>query len=293
MDVFHFAQDAVLDAVSQAHYNYITQVKTVTRLHDHDFCEVFLIAYGHVGHVVNGQVQELHEGSMMLMRPTDIHCYQPMGETGCGIMNLAFPAGVLQKMLNLLFDDYRACSLWTSPLPAHTVLPSGKVKEWIGAFSEINLLPVEDKETVRHHVRRLLMLLITTCFYPLRPTPKTKVPEWLYKLHAAMQEPARFQAGLPAMMALCPKTPEHIYRQFRHYYHKTPSEFISDLRINYAANLLRNTDQPITQVALSSGFENLSYFYEQFKRRFGLTPARFRRENQTSAISPEDIRANV
>jgi AraC family cel operon transcriptional repressor len=208
---------------------------------------------------------------------------------GCGIMNLAFPTGVLQKALDLLFDDYRTCSLWTSQLPAHTVLPSGKVKEWISAFSELNLLPVNDKETIRHHVRRLLMLLLTSCFYPTRPVPKTKIPEWLYKLHTAMQEPAQFQAGLPAMLAMCPKTPEHMYRQFRHYYQKTPSEFIGDLRINYAANLLRNTDHSITQVALSSGFENLSYFYEQFKHRFGLTPARFRRENQTSAISPNDI----
>ncbi len=289
MDVFHFTGDAFLDPASQVHYNYITQVKSVTRLHDHDFCEVFLIAYGQVTHVVNGQAQELHEGSMMLMRPTDIHCYQPLGELGCGIMNLAFPTTVLQKALDLLWDDYRTCPLWTSPLPAHSVLPSGKVKEWIGAFSELNLLPVEDKAGIRRHVRRLLMLLLTTCFYPPRPAPKTKVPEWLYKLHAAMQEPARFQAGLSAMLALCPKTPEHMYRQFRHYYHKTPSEFIGDLRINYAANLLQNTDQPITQVALSSGFENLSYFYGQFKRRFGLTPARFRKENQTLTISPEDI----
>jgi AraC family transcriptional regulator, dual regulator of chb operon len=289
MDVFHFTQDAVLDPVSQVHYNYITQVKSVTRLHDHDFCEVFLIAYGQVKHVVNGQIQELHEGSMMLMRPADIHCYQPMGDDGCGIMNLAFPTSVLQKALNLLYDDYRTCPLWTSQLPAHTVLPSGKVKEWIGAFSELNLLPVNDKEIIRRHVRRLLMLLLTTCFYHPIPIPKTKVPEWLYKLHAAMQEPEQFQAGLSVMIALCPTTPEHMYRQFHRFYHKTPSEFISDLRINYAANLLRNTDQPITQVALSSGFENLSYFYEQFKHRFGLTPARFRRENQTSAIIPEDI----
>ena len=287
MEVFHFRESAVLDPVSQVHYNYITQVKSVTRLHDHDFCEVFLIAYGRVNHVVNEQTQELREGSMMLMRPTDVHCYQPIGETGCGIMNLAFPTSVLQRALDLMWDDYRTCPLWTNPQPAYMLLPSGKVKEWISAFSELNLLPVDDKEGIRHHVRRLLMQLLAACFFHQRPAPKTKVPEWLFKLHAAMQEPERFQAGLPAMLALCEKTPEHMYRQFRHYYQKTPSEFINELRVNFAANLLRNTDQPITQVALSSGYENLSYFYEQFNRRFGLAPARFRRENQTSAISPE------
>ena len=50
------------------------------------------------------------------------------------------------------------------------------------------------------------------------------------------------------------------------------------LRIQRAELLLRTTDRPISAVAQDSGFSNLSAFYEQFRKDYGMTPQDYRKK---------------
>lgn len=56
----------------------------------------------------------------------------------------------------------------------------------------------------------------------------------------------------------------------------SPTQYINELRISYAGNLLLNTDMEIVDISLEIGLENVSYFYDLFKRRHNLTPHRYR-----------------
>ena len=53
-------------------------------------------------------------------------------------------------------------------------------------------------------------------------------------------------------------------------------EYINDYRLNIAANLLLTTRMRITEVAVSIGITNLSYFNRIFKKKFHLTPKEYR-----------------
>lgn len=53
-------------------------------------------------------------------------------------------------------------------------------------------------------------------------------------------------------------------------------EYLNSVRLNAAANLLHNSDKPITDIALESGFDNLSYFIRIFKKKFIVTPLKYR-----------------
>ena len=59
----------------------------------------------------------------------------------------------------------------------------------------------------------------------------------------------------------------------------TPSRFLLTRRLDAAAALLKRLDRPcsITAVALECGFNDLSYFSRSFRRRFGVSPMRYRR----------------
>lgn len=50
------------------------------------------------------------------------------------------------------------------------------------------------------------------------------------------------------------------------------SKYINGLRINYAANLLLNSNQSIAEVSYLCGFQNLGYFYRVFKQEYGIPP---------------------
>lgn len=68
----------------------------------------------------------------------------------------------------------------------------------------------------------------------------------------------------------------HFARVFRRETGETPHQFVSRLRLEEAARLLRATDQTVLQIAIAVGFENASHFSVQFKRDYGVTPLAYR-----------------
>jgi len=57
---------------------------------------------------------------------------------------------------------------------------------------------------------------------------------------------------------------------------KSFSERVMELRLQHAAGLLSRAadrDRKVSDIALSSGFNDLSYFHRCYRRRFGMTPA--------------------
>ena len=56
-------------------------------------------------------------------------------------------------------------------------------------------------------------------------------------------------------------------------------DILLQTRMEQARNLLIQTNIPIKQIALDTGFNKESYFRSQFKRYFNITPSRFRSKN--------------
>ena len=60
----------------------------------------------------------------------------------------------------------------------------------------------------------------------------------------------------------------------------TPITYLRRYRIHQACELLRNTEQSITQVALAVGFSDGAHFTRTFTREMGVTPRAFRRNGR-------------
>lgn len=65
---------------------------------------------------------------------------------------------------------------------------------------------------------------------------------------------------------------------FKEMTRKTPIEYLILHRVECAAKKLRATDESIFDIALSCGFNDLSYFIKTFKKVKGITPAKFRKQ---------------
>jgi AraC-like DNA-binding protein len=55
-----------------------------------------------------------------------------------------------------------------------------------------------------------------------------------------------------------------------------PTELVNTARMNYSARQLAQTAQPIVDIALDCGLNNLSHFYALFRQRFGESPRKCR-----------------
>ena len=60
---------------------------------------------------------------------------------------------------------------------------------------------------------------------------------------------------------------------------KTPSEYILELKLGRARELLLTTDMTISLVGASSGFKDQYFFSKMFKKHVGLTPTEYRKRN--------------
>ena len=52
-------------------------------------------------------------------------------------------------------------------------------------------------------------------------------------------------------------------------------EYVASLRCRHAAQLLRETDLPVSDVALAAGFESQRTFYRAFRKQYDMTPQRY------------------
>lgn len=69
---------------------------------------------------------------------------------------------------------------------------------------------------------------------------------------------------------------------FSHYFKKRTlksfTNYIQELRLGKAAQLLQFTEMPVTRVGFESGFQNNSHFNTSFKKKYQLTPLKFRKK---------------
>ncbi len=84
----------------------------------------------------------------------------------------------------------------------------------------------------------------------------------------------------------------HFSRLFKRSTGSTAINFVEQRRICRAQALIADTDLPLAEVALMTGFSDQSHFTRRFHRHVGCTPAVFAREQgrRRSARRPGDIR---
>lgn len=85
---------------------------------------------------------------------------------------------------------------------------------------------------------------------------------------------------LEELGALTGYVPLHVLRLFKAEMGKTPHEYLCEVRMTRARNLLLNTDLSIARIASECGFQSVSHFQTLFKQKFGITPGRFRKNAQ-------------
>lgn len=72
-------------------------------------------------------------------------------------------------------------------------------------------------------------------------------------------------------------SPYYLSRLFKEEIGLTIIEYLTEIRLAAARDLLENTDLNLNQVALQSGYQDQSYFSRLFKKHIGITPNEYRR----------------
>ena len=78
---------------------------------------------------------------------------------------------------------------------------------------------------------------------------------------------------------LCSLSVGCFIRTFKRCYNTTPKKYILDLRLSRAKVLLETSEKTVLEIAYETGFKPPTYFSSIFKKKTGITPTEYRKQN--------------
>ena len=77
-------------------------------------------------------------------------------------------------------------------------------------------------------------------------------------------------------------TMSYLSHLFRDTMNMTFQEYLNEVRLEYACQLLRSTDRGISDICLESGFSDIRYLNQAFSKRYQCSPKEYREKNRQS-----------
>ena len=242
--------------------------------HDHDYCEIFLTLGGNATHKANGQEVPISRGCLMFVRDTDCHTYKDY-KGGFEFLNLAFSKHIIFDLCAYLKSEKQLALLFNQKMPPQIRLTDNETERLKMRIARLNTVDLHDTAARIIHMRALLCDIYIRYFMNYTPEEEN-VPFWLERACEKIKLPENFILGSERFYEICGRSREHTARSMKKYLHTSVGEYISDLRLSYAANLLITSNLNAADICYECGFKNLSWFYSEFSKKFGTTPAAFR-----------------
>lgn len=252
-----------------------------SKLHCHDFYEVFLTLSDNIIHDINGQKESMQRGTLVFIRKEDTHCYEYTSNDTVSFINLSFPESVMQSLFAYLGDGFPAGTLLSAVHPPSVVLTNEDILWFQKQLELLNTTDARDVELLQYRCRVLLGKIFTRYFSKLSDSrlDNTATPRWLSLLDQQMRKLENFSQDANHMVQLSGKCRAYLGRMVKEHYGKTIPEYINDIRLNYWANSLLTSDMPILDLCYDCGFENVGWAYSLFKKKYGVSPLRYRKSH--------------
>lgn len=204
--------------------------------------------------------------------------YDPDNEDLYGIGGMCMQSGVNIDFLRRLRDREDVAVCLESLPPRIEVRNAEQYLIWIE-----NILHAyqEKRELFQLYARRELLNLITAL---LEETDRTicngQEQQDMLRIRRYIDRHYMEKLDLSRMAQQASVSREHLCRTFRRSYGMAPVEYLLSVRLFHAQHLLVTTDQKMEWIVEQCGFSSMQYFYQQFRKKNGISPAEFRRRSR-------------
>jgi AraC family cel operon transcriptional repressor len=267
--------DRFVDGATGIDYRIVNSRTEYFTEHTHDYAEMFIMLTGHTCHTANGTRRKLSAGDVVFIRPSDTHKYSKIKDEEFTFCNLTFTKETLESVFSYLGAGFPSENLCKSGQPPTATMTQYERERFEKKIESLGAIAAEDAPKRKTALRILLMELFIALFLDFSHEAHS-MPPWLESLCIRMRAEGGFKEGSEQMIALSGRTREHLARSMKKYTGQTVSEFISDLRLNYIANMLKNSNKRISEIVFESGFNTISLATTRFKKKYGVSMRRFR-----------------
>ena len=249
--------------------------------HWHEEAELTLIVRGGSTYTVQLASEEVREGDIIFVPPQVLHAVTTGGgemESDTFVFHMDFLGGHSGDVCNLRY---------LVPLQAQKLTPPMVIRREHPAYEPLLQIILEMNRTWEHRelgYELMIKAKLLTALAVLMPhCVKDSVElalrtEHAEKIKAAlefMDKNYGEEIAIADVAAACYFSQYHFMRFFKKYMGMSCGEYLKNLRLEKAAKAFSAGNTGIMDVAMDSGFRNLSYFYREFQKKYGYTPKQF------------------
>lgn len=253
-------------------------------LHGHDFTELVVVRHGTALHEVGGHAFPLRRGDVLVIPLGQPHGYNEVRELG--LTNIMFRAAEL-PLPHALFDRlpgyhalFNAEPLWRRQghFHDHLHLEENRLILLLGLVDQLTQ-ELRAAAPVREIMGTALLtqiLVQLARWYQPHSAPQTRPPHLQGQLHAYLVAHLDQPLTLEYLAKQLHISPRTLQRHCRQLLGRTPLQYLTELRIAKACQLLQETDLPVATVGQKVGLPEANYFARTFRQYRGVSPREYR-----------------
>ena len=213
---------------------------------------------------------QVKEGYMFLLFPGEWHTYRPDPETGWNEYWIGFDGRIM--------DEWVKDGFFPKESPVFNI---GLNEDIISMYKRAIIIAEAQEASYQQALSGIACNLVSMALYLSRNRDfnKSDIASQISQAKIAVHD--NISAVTPEELARITCMSYSKFRKiFKEYTGFAPSQYIQEVRITMAKELLTNTSKSIKQIAIELGYENKDYFFTVFKKVTGSTPITYRRHTQ-------------
>lgn len=288
-DLYMSASPGVIDAKKLLEEGKLIQVRTHTRFvhfprHTHNYVEVIYMCSGSTHHIINGEDVILKQGELLFLNQMAVQEIYPAGIDDIAVNFIILPEffdyamRMMGREENLLREFIIGCLYGKDEVVSYLhfkvteILPVQNLIENL-IWSIMNRQP--NKRSIGQVTMGLLFLQLMNHMDYLEMDQKSYGSKIIIEVLSYIEE--NYRDG--ELSVLAERLHYNLYwlsKEIKKRTGKTYTELVQTKRLNQAAYLLETTSLPVIDIALSAGYDNISYFHRIFQKKYGTTPRKYR-----------------
>lgn len=255
------------------------------QMHSHEYSELVIVLAGRAIHLTDVESHPLQTGDVVVINAGRSHGFaEAKGLQLCNIMYdpQQFLSG--ERELESLMG-YRALF----ELGPRSTLPtsfSERIHLAIPELAQLNsmLSPLKHeyekkdpgwKASVRYQFLALVTFLSRT--YTAQKSKEATPMLQMARVVSHIQQNYHSQVSVAELAKLAHLSSSQFQRRFKQIYNTSPMQYVTNVRIHAASDMLKDPNRGIAEIARAAGFSTSAFFCETFKRHIGETPTAYRR----------------
>jgi AraC-like DNA-binding protein/mannose-6-phosphate isomerase-like protein (cupin superfamily) len=252
--------------------------------HRHNYIEMMYVCKGHITHCIDHKEILMEKGDLILLNQQVSHSVKKAGYDDLGVNFIALPE-FFDIPLQMLHENHVLADFLVSTLRQKDQQPQylifhleedDAIENLMENMISSMLKEEEQEDVINQYSMGLVFLQLLKHMDRLtgnssKSYEEIVVESTLKYIHTQYKEGSLSRIAEDFHQSL--SSMSKLIRQNTGY---TFQELLQRRRFQKAVMLLMETDLAVEEIAAAVGYENLSYFYRQFKERYGMTPRKYR-----------------